>query len=135
MNYIALTKTQSLQRCVERAKEEYTAAGDNFLINYSRQDAAILNVIRACESAIDLANHLIRQRNLGVPSTNRESFELLCEAKLIPEDLGQALYKMAVFRNIAVHTYTKLDLAIVVDVIQNRLNDVLRFADIALSLA
>lgn len=134
MNYIALTKAQSLQRCVERAKEEYTAAGENFSTDYTRQDAAILNVIRACESAIDLANLLIRQRNLGIPSTNRESFELLNEAKLIPEDICQSLSKMVVFRNVAVHTYIKLDLTIVADVIQNRLDDLLRFADIALSL-
>lgn len=135
MNYIALTKVQSLQRCVERAREEYGAAGDNFLSDFTRQDAAILNVIRACEMAIDLANHLVSQRKLGIPSTNRESFELLCEAQLVTDALCQSLYKMVVFRNVAVHTYTKLDLAIVVEVLQYRLNDLLQFADIALTLS
>ena len=135
MNYIALTKAQSLQRCVERARQEYTAAGDQFLSDYSSQDAAILNVVRACEIAIDLSNHLVSQRKLGIPSTNRESFELLCEAGLVSEALCQSLYNMVVFRNIAVHVYQKLKLEVVVDVIQYRLDDLLQFADIVLSCA
>ena len=30
-----------------------------FDTNYTKQDAAVLNVLRACEQAIDLANYLI----------------------------------------------------------------------------
>ena len=49
MNDIVTNKIQSIQRCVLRAREEYGADRDGFAINYTRQDAAILNVLRACE--------------------------------------------------------------------------------------
>ncbi len=60
MNDVVINKVQSIQRCVLRAREEYRAAGGQFQSDYTRQDAAILNITRACEQAIDLANHLIR---------------------------------------------------------------------------
>jgi hypothetical protein len=60
MNDIAINKIQSIQRCVRRAREEYQADRDGFATNYTRQDAALLNVLWACETAIDLANHVIR---------------------------------------------------------------------------
>lgn len=135
MNRVVVSKVQSLQRCVLRAREEFSLAGDGFLQDFSRQDAAVLNIVRACELAIDLANHLISKRKLGIPSTNRDSFEILCEQGLIPKDLCASLYDMVGFRNVAVHTYQKLDLNIVIDVIQNRLNDVLQFADVVLDLS
>lgn len=57
MNDAVINKVQSIQRCVQRAREEYQAAGEGFLSDYTRQDAAVLNITRACEQAIDLADH------------------------------------------------------------------------------
>lgn len=60
MNDIVINKIQNIQRCVRRAREEYQADRDGFAANYTRQDAALLNIVRACETVIDLANHVIR---------------------------------------------------------------------------
>ncbi len=68
MNDVVVNKVQSIQRCVLRAREEHRDAGGQFLGDYTRQDAAILNITRACEQAIDLANHLIRSEKLGIPT-------------------------------------------------------------------
>lgn len=68
MNEVAALKITSLQRCIARAKQVHAAAGDSFATNYDLQDAAILNIIRACETAIDLANMLARKRHLGIPT-------------------------------------------------------------------
>jgi hypothetical protein len=57
---VGVQKITSLQRCVARAREAYAAAGPGVRTNYNLQDAAILNVIRACDAAIDLANMAIR---------------------------------------------------------------------------
>ena len=134
MNRVVIHKVQSLQRCVARAREEYAASAENFASDYTRQDAAVLNVVRACELAIDLANHIVSVKKLGIPSSNREAFETLCNANLIPQALCPSLFNMVSFRNIAVHTYQTLDLGIVVEVIQNKLDDVIQFADIILDL-
>lgn len=59
MSDLVVNKIQSIQRCVRRAREEFEADPTTFATDYSRQDAAILNVLRACETAIALANHVI----------------------------------------------------------------------------
>jgi uncharacterized protein YutE (UPF0331/DUF86 family) len=115
---------------------EHEAAGpaldanpDGFEENHSAQDAAILNAIRACETAIDLANMLIRKRRLGIPSETRESFTILVQEKLLAKDLGERLHRMVGFRNLAVHQYRELDIGIVETVIRDRLDDLLAFAE------
>jgi uncharacterized protein YutE (UPF0331/DUF86 family) len=87
----------------------------------------VLNVTRACEAAIDLANMLIRTRRLGVPGDTRESLALLERGGLIPADLSRSLQGMVGFRNIAVHQY--LDLNIVESVIKKGLDDLLILAE------
>lgn len=55
MNDLVINKIQSIQRCIQRAREEYGSDPEGFDTNYTKQDAAILNVVQACEQAIDLA--------------------------------------------------------------------------------
>ncbi|MEP7044255.1 MAG: DUF86 domain-containing protein [Dokdonella sp.] len=117
-----------------RAREEFTAAGTAFRSDFTRQDAAILNVLRACELSLDLANILIRERRLGIPQTARDSFMLLAAAALIPTDLSDRLQRMIGFRNIAVHQYQDLDLAIVESILQRDLDDVLAYSTVLAKL-
>ena len=127
---VVAQKVTSVQRCAARARESLAEAGESFRADYTRQDAAVLNVIRACDTAIDLANMLIRRRRLGIPSESRESFSILLREKLIETSLAERLYKMVGFRNIAVHQYRDLDLEIVESVIRKDLDDLLAFAQI-----
>jgi hypothetical protein len=46
-----LSKVASIQRAIGRAREEFTAAGPDLPNDLTRQDAAVLNVLRACETA------------------------------------------------------------------------------------
>jgi len=126
---IAARKLATLERCVVRAREEREAAGDHFRSDHTRQDAAVLNVTRACESAIDLANMAIRRNHLGVPADARESFSLLERGGLVSPDQSARLQRMVGFRNIAVHQYQDLDLKIVESVIRDGLDDLLVFAE------
>jgi uncharacterized protein YutE (UPF0331/DUF86 family) len=120
-------KIAAIERGVARAREEFAAAGADFRHNFTRQDAAILNVPRGCEQAIDLANILIRERKLGVPQSSRDSFSLLADAKLIAPELSLRLQRMIGFRNIAVHQYQAIELAIVEAIVQRDLDDLLAF--------
>jgi uncharacterized protein YutE (UPF0331/DUF86 family) len=129
MNDIVVNKVQSIQRCIERAREEYQLAGEAFATNYSRQDAAILNITRACEQAIDLANHVIKTHKLGIPTSSAESFELLARKQVISYDLELKLRGMVGFRNTAVHQYQRLNIDIIERIITTNLNDLLDFCD------
>lgn len=133
MNEVLAQKVTSLQRCVARAREARAAAGADFRTSYNLQDAAVLNVIRACDTAIDLANMLIRRRRLGIPNESRESFAILSREKAIPIDVGERLQKMVGFRNIAIHQYRDLDIDIVETVIARHLDDLLAFAQMILA--
>lgn len=132
MNDIVINKIQSMQRCVTRAREELRAAGDNFARDYTRQDATVLNITRACEQAIDLANHVIKSQKMGVPVSTADSFALLARQSVISSDLEQKLVGMTGFRNIAVHQYQELNLDIVVKVVQEGLDDLVMFGDLIL---
>lgn len=126
---VAAFKIASIVRSVARAREEYAEAGHAFRQDFTRQDAAILNVLRACESAVDLANVLVRTRKLGVPKDTKGSFALLESAQLISPALSGRLQRMIGFRDIAVHQYQELDLDIVDSVIRDGLEDLLDFAE------
>ena len=123
------SKIATIVRCVERAREEYSQAGDGFKTNFTRQDAAVLNVLRGCEAAVDLANMLIRKQRLGIPVEMKESFALLERGGFITADLSERLQNMVGFRNVAVHQYKKLDLDIVKAIINTHLDDLLTFAE------
>ena len=127
MNDILINKIQSIQRCVVRAREEYREAGNNFHSDYTCQDAAVLNVTRACEMAIDLANHVIKKQRLGIPISSAESFALLARAGIITPEIEERMRAMVGFRNIAVHEYVKLNVEILERVIVQGLDDVLAF--------
>jgi uncharacterized protein YutE (UPF0331/DUF86 family) len=129
MNDIVINKVQSIQRCVQRAREEMLSAGEGFRHDFTRQDAAILNVTRACEQAIDLANHVIRAEKIGIPTDSAESFELLARAGIIETELSPRLRKMVGFRNTVIHEYQVVDMGIVERVITDGLGDLLAFAD------
>jgi uncharacterized protein YutE (UPF0331/DUF86 family) len=127
MNDIVINKIQSIQRCIQRAREEYAADPDTFANNYTRQDAALLNVLRACEQTIDLANHLVKEYKMGIPTASAESFELLQAQKVIDKALAQRLRRMVSFRNTVVHHYQRLEMDIVKGVITSGLDDLILF--------
>lgn len=103
MNDIVINKIQRIQCCVRRSREEYQADPDGFATNYTRQDAALLNVLRACETAIDLANHIIRVYKLGIPLSSSDSFKLLQAERIIDVQMRERLEKMVGFRNTVIH--------------------------------
>lgn len=134
MNDIVINKIQSMQRCIKRAREEFENAGTQFAQDHTRQDAAVLNITRACEQAIDLANHLIKTQKLGIPVSSTESFSLLAQNAIIASDMEQRLGAMTGFRNIAVHQYRELDIEIVIRVIKEGLDDLIVFGDTVLAV-
>lgn len=122
MDDIIINKAATIERCLQRIKEDYVGSESEFETNFTKQDAIILNIQRACEAAIDMATHIIRLRSLGVPQTSRDVFVLLENAKIIPADLSKKLQTMVGFRNIAVHNYTKLNFNIIKSIIENELD-------------
>ena len=130
---VLINKAATVERCVSRAREEYNRDPSTFSTDFTRQDAAILNVQRACEAVLDMGQHLVRREKLGVPQSARDVFELLAQGHWIDSQLAEALKRMVAFRNIAVHDYQSLLLPILVNVITLHLGEFLAFTKIVLT--
>ncbi|HAD03650.1 MAG: hypothetical protein A2091_02590 [Desulfuromonadales bacterium GWD2_61_12] len=131
-NDVLLNKVATIERCLGRVLAEYQGHQNELEANFTRQDSIILNLQRACEAAIDAAMHLVRVRTLGVPQESREAFTMLCQAGIIDEELSTRLKAMVGFRNIAVHDYRALNLAVVRNIVETRLGDFRTFGEVVL---
>jgi uncharacterized protein YutE (UPF0331/DUF86 family) len=117
---VVVSKLEIIDRCLQRVNEEF---GADFKENFTKQDSVILNLERASQAAMDIAAHIIKVRNLGVPKSSKNLFEILYENGYITKEVSSNLKKMVAFRNIAVHSYQDLNLDIVVSVVKEHLND------------
>lgn len=129
---VLINKSATIERCIARVRKEYQKNPAGFSEDYTRQDAAILNIQRACEAALDIGSHLVRQHKLGVPQSARDIFQLLQQAQLIPVELSEQLQHMVGFRNIAVHDYQQLQLPIIIAIIEKHLDNFLSFTQLIL---
>jgi len=130
---VILNKLTVIKRCVARIQEEYNDQPMN-LENYTKQDSIILNLQRACEACIDVAMYLVSERNLGLPQSSRDAFQLLQNQDLISGALSTRMKAMVGFRNIAVHNYQSLDTSILQSIIDHHLSDFQSFSDVILKL-
>jgi len=130
MDEVLLGKADIIERCLHRINEVYQGAENELETNFIKQDSILLNLQRMCEASIDAAMHLVRRHKLGIPRDSRQAFTMLVNANLLDGQLGQHLEAMVGFRNIAVYNYTEIDMAIVRNIIQERLLDMKRFAQL-----
>ena len=125
---VLLNKASSIERCVARAREEYATDPSSFATNFTRQDAAILNIQRACEAALDMGQHIIRRESLGLPQSARDVFALLAQSGWIDQTLADSMKRMVGFRNVAVHDYQTLQLSITLNIITEHLGEFSEFS-------
>lgn len=130
MNDIVLNKKESIERCIKQIQTYYALPRElPFEDDHLTQDAIAANLQRACEQSIDLANHTIKIRKLGLPKESRESFRLLAQNGIIPRDLAKKLENMVGFCNTLVHQYQELDIQLMKYIIEKRLNDLIGFTN------
>jgi uncharacterized protein YutE (UPF0331/DUF86 family) len=125
---VILNKAASIERCLQRIQDEYAGDKQNLVAHQTKQDAIVLNLQRACETAIDLAMYVVSQRKLGVPQDSRDAFSLLQAAGILPADLAQRMQRMVGFRNVAIHEYTRLNLDVIHAIITRQLDDFRAFS-------
>lgn len=131
MTDIIFNKKVSIEKCIQQIRRYYSFPSSKpFEEDHFKQDAIAINIQRACEQSIDLANHIIRKKKLGLPASSGESFSILEDNKIIEPSLAENLRKMVSFRNILIHEYRKLDISLMKKVIGEHLEDILDFTKI-----
>ncbi len=81
--------------------------------------------IQACQ---DVASHIVSDDRLGEPKTNQELFDLLSSAGWLTSDIATAMRRAVGFRNIVVHGYATVDGAVVREILETHVDDLLAFA-------
>lgn len=125
-------KLADLERYLDQLAEYRDLTVDDYRRDWKVQRIVERTLQIAIEACVDVAEHVIADRRLRVPATYAETFEVLSDAGLLDAALRDAMMRMAGFRNVIVHEYARVDAAIVVDVLHDRLGDFARFRAAAL---
>jgi uncharacterized protein YutE (UPF0331/DUF86 family) len=110
-----------LVRCLRELRE---LAQPGTLATDIREQRFVEHTLQlAIQASPDVAAQIASDDRLGEPATNRELFDLLATASWIDRELARRVSNMAGFRNVLVHGYTEVDIAIVEDVLKHHLGD------------
>lgn len=124
---LILRKLADLAQYVSQASEYRDVTVEQYRREWKTQRIVDRTLQLAIEVCVDIANHVIADRALRVPTTYAEAFEVLGEAGLLKAPLRDAMVRIARFRNILVHEYAEIDPAIVVRILREHLEDFTRF--------
>ena len=109
-------------------QELRTLARPDLLASDVREERFVEHTLQlAVQAALDVASHVVSDDRLGEPRTNQELFELLARHAWIDPRLANTLRAAVGFRNVLVHGYANVDVAVVRDVLENHLDDLLAF--------
>jgi len=133
MDDIILNKKESIERCVKQIRTYFAMPSELiFEDDFLKQDAIAINLQRAAEQCIDLANHLVKIKKLGIPKESKDAFTLLANAGIISQELSGKLKGMVGFRNILVHDYQDLEIKVMREVVEHHLDDLIFFTECVL---
>ncbi len=89
---------------------------------------AVERGLQVCvQNCIDVATHLAAAAGRDVPDY-ASAFDRLAQLGALPQDFAASFRAVAGFRNVLVHGYLEVDLALVHRVLNERLGDFERFA-------
>ena len=71
-------------------------------------DACSMNCFSLLNKILDLAEEIVRGRDLGTPFKYRDLFDMLVSVKIIDKKLGEKLGDMIILRNKFSHRYDKI---------------------------
>ncbi len=128
---LLLRKLADLAQYVSQASEYTDLRAEDYRRDWRTQRIVDRTLQLAIEVCADVASHVISDRGLRAPDTYADAFEVLGEAGLLEPVLRESLVRMARFRNVLVHDYTRIDPEIVVRVLRENLGDLAAFGRVA----
>ena len=123
---LILKKLALIETCVRELRE---LARPEHMASDIRERRFVEHTLQvAVQATIGVAAHIVADRRLGEPSSRGKVFELVERAGWLAPDLSTSLRRMTGFRNVLVHGYDDVDLEVVHDILEHRLEDLLAFA-------
>ena len=79
------------------------------------------------ETCINIGNHIISRKELGVPKEYADTFRILQSNNIISKSLLEKLILMTRFRNRIVHLYWDIDDKLVLEIMKNNYEDFIAY--------
>jgi uncharacterized protein YutE (UPF0331/DUF86 family) len=124
---LVLRKLVDLDQYVTQVGEFRGITPEEYRRDWKTQRIIERTLQMAIEVCADVANHIIADRNLRMPSTYAEAFEVLGDAGILTAGQRETMVRMSGFRNLIIHEYARIDPAMVVRVVRERLGDFAAF--------
>ncbi len=121
-------KLESLRRCLERLESKCPRDAVTLTADLDLQDILSLNLGRAVQISVDIGAHLIAGMEVSPPDTMGQTFDILAQGGVLNSELAGNLKKAVGFRNIAVHSYERINWSIVYNIVKFHLKDFTEFA-------
>ncbi len=121
-------KLESLRRCVARVEAKRPETVGALRGSPDLQDIVALNLMRAVQTCVDLAAHLVADLDVPAPETMAGTFDALHAAGVIDAGVAARMRAAVGFRNVAVHTYSAINWAVVFAIAHTHLDDFRAFA-------
>ena len=122
-----LSHLRELSESLEDWRRYQSISIEELRMDRDKRNMVLHALLISIQSAIDIATYIIAEKGLRKPSTYRETFEILEEGQIIPEDLANDLSDLAGFRNVLVHIYWELDMDVIHGILRNDLKVLLTF--------
>lgn len=121
-------KIRQLEEYIRDVKKLRRRPKSEFVSHSDTEALAEHHVQRACQAALDIANHIIAEKGFGQPTMYKDLGYILAKERIVSEDMAKKLEQVAKFRNRLVHEYATLDASTVYEIVTVRIDDLIEFA-------
>ncbi len=126
---LVLRKLSELEEYLDQIREYADITVADYSKDWKTQRIVERTLQMMIETCVDIAGHIISDKEYRVPKSYADTFRVLHEENILEKELFDTMEKMAKFRNIVVHHYDKVDAEIVVGILRRNLNDFLRYKE------
>lgn len=120
-------KIQSIEELLALLEELKDDCNEKFLTDKIYQGALLHYLYLVSDSAIALAEMMIKYKNLRKSNSYYESIDLLGEYNIIPADFAYDFAKIASFRNFLAHHYERVDYKEICESTLEKLDDIRKY--------
>jgi uncharacterized protein YutE (UPF0331/DUF86 family) len=122
-----LEQFQLIEEYLRRARRIAALSKEDYLADPTAIDASVRQLTVLFETSHNIAKHLSSRFDWRSSNSKAETFEVLAEQGVLPEDLTQSFREASRFRNLVTYQTAMVADALVYEILQDHLGDFERF--------
>ena len=120
---LILRKLSELEEYTSQIRAFRSISVDDYKSDWKSQRIIERTLQMMIETCVDIAGHIISDKKYRIPESYADAFVVLRENGIVDAGICRTMEQIAKFRNVIVHHYDRVDAAIVVGILQKRLQD------------